>query len=167
LLVTWGCGLPQVPDVSGVRATAAAKDYQVRQVRCQQRVVGSQHRQVTAVEISGLVEFGMASLGRVVTQAENAVFPGPERSWLARTVQLVEGRRDVAGMRAVDHEVLGASRRVYLSDRGTQQGPVREAAVAFHCERDRDGQPGVTRGHGDADRLSATVERHGAGHVGT
>jgi hypothetical protein len=58
--------------VRGVRAAAAAKDNQARQKRCQPGVAGRQRVEIAAIEIRGLVDFGAASFGRVVPDADTS-----------------------------------------------------------------------------------------------
>src|SRR5215831_10769813 len=118
-------GPPQAADVGGVGAAAAAEDNQARQERRQPGVAGRQRVRVTAVQVGGLVKFGVASLGGVVPDAENTGCPGPGRPRLTCNAA-VERRLDVAGVGAVDHEVLGAGRGVYLGDRRRQRSSVRE-----------------------------------------
>src|SRR5215831_4881722 len=118
-------GPPQAADVGGVGAAAAAEDNQARQERRQPGVAGRQRVRVTAVEVGGLVELGVASLRGVVPDAENAVRPRPGRPRLTCDT-LLERLLDMGWVGAVDHEILGAGRSVYLGDRRRQQGSVRE-----------------------------------------
>ena len=142
-----------------VGPAAAAEDVQLRKLPAQPPIAGAEIRGVAVIELSRLVELGVALGRRIRPQAANPLAPNP-----AALQHPLEVRR----VGAVDHEVRGARpvSASTVSIASPSALPARQPAVRLDRERDRRRESRVGGRSRDADRLLRVRHRERRDHVG-
>jgi hypothetical protein len=146
------------PEMAYVGAAATAEDREVRNGAAQLGVLRAKLFRVAGVQRLRLVQLGVGLARGVGPYAAQPM--GPRGAWVQ---QVGEVRR----VSAVDGVVRGAATRgvVDALDGLAQPGAVRQHAIGFHRERDRDRDLGLVPSEHDTDRLIRVGHRHGVDHV--